>query len=821
MSSRRIALALLTVAVAVGIHRASARPVATGVRAQGSTQGAAMVELGVHDSQFFVRTTVPKPPLVVVTDPETTIDLTLDPIQLDPADPLRWLVFYRDADTGRNAAVRPGMRIDITDGGRRTRVDVPELSATSDATTDVVSGRVPWPGEVTVQLAVEGWLAIDAAPIAPLTVTTDADGRFRLDLRGRVDLAPGWWGTVHVVRPEGHRFRAAFAEPFLRVPNEFGRALSVRADAGATVALAVFDAAGGLVTRSVGSEPATDGLQTPILPSDPEIPDARWPVAGQTVRLTIDGRAAVETVVRGALARYDPEVGTITGRTAAGAWIRTLYSEYRSATESTTTADDAGRFALRVAPRPFVYADSTPFLVRTGPASAESFVAATPVERVRLYGNVLDIEHDGSGPLEIVVEPSAGGPAIRRFFRPEWWESTSERLLFDALGRPVVLRPGDRLTSRPDDGTAVSFVVPSLTIERASGSALVGGAPPGARMDIQWTNRAPSVRQLLSPEAWWFDGSGFVHGYAAVGETGRFDVPCAPRCPPAQAIVRASVQHTTPGAGRPQPYVYFLAEPISGVSLHTAHVHGFATAGSTVRVALLDTADQPIEVREREATFPMAARLPGWSIDWGDRFPDGIPPGTRFGIAAAGDAMTLTVPAALPIVADVLTDRVRGGGPPGDGVDVWALPNRADVAGREPTRATATVGPDGRWTVAFTDFDLRAGDDLFINSVAGDGRTFFQLNVLTIDGPFEPTRTPTAEPTITPRATATRPAPTPRSSGRVWLPWAGRAATPRRGSELPRHDTASVGRSDESKRTGPVGDGQACPIDRSQVGRPA
>lgn len=764
-----------TVGAAVALVALGAAAGGASIDAVAHAQAAPRVHLGVHDSRFTIYVTSQAAPRVTFFDPELGVELFLGPQQFHGNEPERWTVFLGQIEgVATYPTLRPGSSLEIVAHGATTRVTVPAFEATSDAATDVVEGRAPWPGVVTVELAVEDWLDLDARPIPPIDVETDADGRFRLDLTGRHDVAPGTWGRASIMDPHGHRFHATFAEPFLRVPAEFGRLISIRADGGAPVRWQLRDEAGAIVAETRRNEIGVDGLQSPLVPYDPARPVVPWSAPGHTVRVEIDGHGAIETVVRGSRARYDPEIGRLTGHAPPGSWVRTLRGEFGDAPDVAAIVGADGRLALSLEPRPFEYSDNVAYLVRTGPDTGESFVARTPTERILLFGNTVNIVPDGALPVDLVLEPAGGGRIERQLDVPtlySWW---SGQEIYHRDGRPIVLRPGDRMHSRSVGGTNVSFVIPPLTSHVApDGQALAGTTVPDATVVLQWTTEPPDVFRLLSPSEWWLTWEGSTASAPIVaGPRGDFRHACEPTCPMAQGIVRASTQYTAPEAGRPQPWIYFLRHPLYGVGIDTSQLVGHATSGSPVTATLVDGADRPVERRASLATLSVGDRLPGWSIDWRDRFPDGLPAGTRFAVAVAGTVVTLTVPGIAPLVADVVTDRVAGRGPAGADVEVWRRPNPADAASRELASVRTSIGADGGWSVSFAEADLRYADDLLINVVAPDRRTFAQLNVLTIDGPVEPTRTATPEALPAPTAT---PPPTPSPVGRrLLLPWARR-----------------------------------------------
>lgn len=775
--SRRLARSfLLTVALGAAAQRAPA----VAAPADQRTLAAPTIDVGLYNVAFDVRWAGAEWPDVVVRPPGDAQPLIVSVEPYGWTDATLWRVSCDDPETLDSAGIRPGTTIDVTAAGRTTRTVVPELRAASDAAADVVAGRAPWPGAVTITLRSEPLLGGDESPIPPLTATAGADGAFRLSVRGSADIAEGTWGSAAVVDPDGNRFHATFAQPLLNVPlNNMGHPITVRADGGTPVRLTLLDAAGEVLAQHDGDGYGFDGTQMWYLPFDPGLIGPSWPAPGQSIRAEVDGRTIVEAAVRGARARYDPELGTIKGRAFAGAPVRTLLATIDpAAAESATVADAAGRFLLHAPVRPFRNGTTVPFAARTGPSSIETYIAAAPTEIVRLFDNSVTIAHDGRLPIEIELDPAGAGERLRRTFESPWYGRMGESFdFFDDNGRPVVLRPGDRLTSRPTDGTEVSFAIPSVSARfDAASSALVGDAPPGSIVSGFLTLGPPSVLPLLRPVPDGSQGDESRQASAVAGLDGRYALSCAPPCALAQAVIRASVQLVDPASGRPQAELAYLAAPLRGISVSTADVAGFATAGSEARVALLDDGGRTVETHAAVASQDDLTLPPRWTTAWADRFPDGIPAGTRFAVDVAGNVVELTVPA-VPISVDVLADRVTGGGRPGDTVEVWDLLSGADNAGRMPTSATARVGGSGRWTAAFRSFDVRAGDDLLLNFASPDNRTYIQLNALTIDGPREPTRAPTAEPTRPPAGSATpQPDDATWRGRRLFVPLADRGA---------------------------------------------
>jgi len=110
-----------------------------------------------------------------------------------------WSGMWSDAEADENAvAPQPGdgLTLDFGDAAL-IEVVVPEITAEVDATNDVIEGTAPAGVKLQITFAGE-WALHPTRP--PIDIIVDADGRYRADLQGSVDIVPGMWGLV-VERP--------------------------------------------------------------------------------------------------------------------------------------------------------------------------------------------------------------------------------------------------------------------------------------------------------------------------------------------------------------------------------------------------------------------------------------------------------------------------------------------------------------------------------------------------------------------------------------------------------------------------------------------
>lgn len=128
----------------------------------------------------------------------------------------------------RPTSIQPGDQLRILRrGGAPLVVDIPLLTAEVDTAADRIRGQAPAGAALTFSLSVGG------AAARAFEVAADADGRYQLDLAGRLDLpAEGLSGQLSWLSGEAYRFRLGLAnveaEAVLAAEQLRGRAMPGR-----------------------------------------------------------------------------------------------------------------------------------------------------------------------------------------------------------------------------------------------------------------------------------------------------------------------------------------------------------------------------------------------------------------------------------------------------------------------------------------------------------------------------------------------------------------------------------------------------------------
>lgn len=701
-----------------------------------------------------------------------------------------------DGTQSANAVIEPGQTIVVQVGDANLRLVVPAIDVAVDAPRHTIAGRAPWPGPVQLQL--DDQLPFSRMlPEAPSSTTAAPDGAFRFDFDPATDIGAGVVATVSVVHPDGHRIAASTAAPAVIVKD---RGAIVLAPHGARPALSFRDSSGE-AWRSDGA--GWGGAAQYAFLFDTWIGGDHMlfePRADMRVRLELGGVVVADEPVNAPTWRFEPEVGRLEGRALPDARILYVGHLDGGPRRAYQQAGPDGAFALRGLGVGSGWTPTVTELWSSARGLVTFYTRVDPTsEAIDLYGHRMALSTSYRADLDATYTAHTGAaPIVRRVARgprPVNFATALEFAWYDDAGQPIVIAPGDRIELRRADGFSETLAVPSIRVDALGADDRVEGrAMPEATVSATiW----PDAGDALSPAERLLPTEDMVFVRTAVDPDGRFTLRCPWPCDNMFAQVNVYPPFAGVGTGRTRYRLYAIGRTFAGAAVSVGALRGFANAGTAVTATLLDARGAPTDVRRAVSGPPGKDRLPRWTIDWRDRFPDGIRPGTRFDLDVAGRPAALEIPR-VTIDADVLTDIVRGSAPAGATVEVWAMPNLAVDAMRKPTKAIATVGTNGAWAAAFEGFNLRAEDDLVVNVLplaeadggegagrggegAGAGRTFYQFDVGHVAGEPEatpgPTPTPTAVRSPMPAASATRTATHTSGSaagttGRVFLPLA-------------------------------------------------
>jgi|GEM_PF-6750837 len=756
---------------------------------------AARLDFEVHGYEIGIETAFLTAPEARLLDAagQRMLVAAVAPVRVDNIDqPGRWTASVR-ANPQDPLVIEPGQTIEVAFGQTVTRVAVPNVTAELTADALAVTGQAPTPGKVEVSFVdgyqsmrnevsfLDGYQTVRNVPPPATAARSATEGRFRLILSPAMDVGPGVIGTATYVHPDGHRIARTFGRPGVLLDFDRGVAQAF-APYSPRLTIRVGDAIGERWRSAPAAWSGSGRHYTPLLE---QVGDVRYvldAVPGQRVSLW-DGDVQVADAPFGVLrARLVPEYGMIAGHTVPGAKVRATVTGQAQPVIPFIHAKEDGTFSTYGLTRG---EHGRMFgRVQSFPSGAFAYEAPliVPSERVDLYGSGAGISAESDGEITGWYTSADGTRAFTRLLPHQRHLPNEMQLRFDwydANGRPAVIAPGDRLAFQPLDGTTVTLQVPDIDLRVApDGQTLLGHGPPGSVLAGVRYGRAGDV---LAPVNLPFpDQEGKLAGITGkIGPDGTFELPCEDVCPSPLGRVTIKPPWKDVPSGRATYSVVFFAPALSGAAPSLGLVRGFATAGAHVTAELLAADGTATAHREAIATFDTATRPARWSIDFSDRFPHGIPTGTRFRIAVDADAVDLDVPV-VTHEPDVLADGVAGTAPAGWAVEAWALPNLAIDAARAPTKAVAMVAADGRWRVTFDGYNLRAEDDVTLTFRPPDAPVFYQYDLGHLAGPPEATAGPTPTASTTPPPTATRAAttePTPPAiaAGRtLYLPVARR-----------------------------------------------
>lgn len=598
-------------------------------------------------------------------------------------------VAVRLVSEGQPLAIRAGDRISIEVGGETIRSEtVPALTAHVDPDLDRVSGQAP-PG-AALRIAAAG----EDGPVA-LARTADSGGRYLADFRGRADLShrrrvtTTLAGAGLISHAPGRTEQLTTTLESARllgdaVPGTWiGATLSRGADGaerrGFGEALAGED--GRFALRLLGAE----GTEMRVAPGDRLL--ASFGFGGASSALVLPALEAVA----------DPTVERVTGLAWPGqpVWVR--FSGHPDL-DTWIRADAEGGFALDLAGQTDLAPGSAGEISIDLP---RGHTVVLPWAAPRITLTLGSAEVAGLGPsgralsLGLVRAGQALAGAQGRVEETRGAAGAWRALLADGQGRPVAVRPGDRLAARIGD-QALDLELPELWVEANPFTDRVNGAaPPGQPLRIRLRRGEARLDQGL-----------------AAGPDGRFMLSLEGRWDlRPNDLVRAWIE-TPAGAD-------FVAErvvPGLDLDLDRGEARGHAEPFAVVRGSLGRPGEAARAEGSAEADAEGAFVLRLQTARGAAVLPLA---GERLAIAFAGQAITMTVPS-LTVAIDAPADRVTGTATPGGSV---ALRARQAFGGRITEAARqAPVGQDGAYALELAgDLDLAAGTELALSYQGADG----------------------------------------------------------------------------------------------------
>lgn len=704
-------------------------------------------EIPLHSAYLGIRTTATGRPDVRVLASGGQERIRVVPSGPHPTDG-HWIVSLA---TGPNpysdppVLLRPGDEVVARIDGQETRVRVPDMTATADAATDTVTGRLPAGIVAAVVLTHRDPELFGELPDpAGVAVFAGPGGAVTAYVGDRIDLRPGVSGNLAYVSPEGHVVAVPFAVPIAVIGAASYSAL-VQADAGARAAIALIDADGAELARSGIAIELGGGLSAIGLAQGGDVVAGLFtPRPGQRVALLIDERVVATATVPLVTAVVDRTAREVRGRAPAGSRVA-LRLRGNSATDApvvtgVVTATESGDYAVTVQSLDLEHDASVEASAWPGDAFRWLEAGSVPHVEVALWSDQVSGVAEARGEVRVEYRSADGAVSALAIGETAGGGAFSVRLpLRDGT---VAVAPGDVLAIGVDGGAATEIVVPAVSVSvDAATRILAGRAPSGAEVRATTFAAAPDVFSTTPYD----EPSTPLSGRA--DSDGAFALACA------DDACGTRYGRLTADTGAARFVLHWLDEPIYGLGVTAGSAVGRATAGTAVAITPLAPDGSTGATVDTIARPSPDGALPGFSLELRDVFPDGLVEGTRLRVTIAGAARDLQVPR-FDWSADVLADRVRGNGPPLGYVFLVALATAGGPVRPDSGQAGALVGVDGRWEIPLQPFDLRAGDELYL-FVFADGY-YLEWRDYSVVGPAEPTPEPTQDP---PAPSATPPAP--------------------------------------------------------------
>ena len=722
-----------------------------------SAQAETTFEIIVHSGAIGVRTTSLERPYVRVYVPSGGIKIALDAPGTRPGNG-RWNIPLTLGGGSPPVLVQPGDRVEATLGEAVTSVVIPEITATSDQDTDVVSGRVLGPGTVYVVLHRDGVMFEgDLNPDAILGESS-ADGTFEISVAGSFDLRPGTWGEVAVVDEASNVFGVGFAPPFARIQTHRYMA-TLRADGALRPTVALLDGFGTELSRGTEAVSYGNGTFRVTLARGGDAGGAFLPKPGEQFAIVIDGKIVANEAASWYSATVDPDLDEVRGHGPPGSrLVVAAYPDPEGASSGLqfSTVGDDGKWRMPVPSGvDLTFESQAGAEVWSGGAFVQGLYGLVPFVQLNLFDNQVSGTVEGRGELELIHYPADGGEPKSGFY-----ETTplGEYVvpLFDG-GDERAIGSGDRLELRSETGEVRELIIPDVSVTGdVDRRGIKGQAPPGARV---YGGLYPYNLNLFGINQFDRDAT-VVEAYA--DESGAF----ALRCPAVATACGTRYGYVTVYDEADRYLLLWIDGPATGVAITRANAIGFASSGSRVTVK----GDGIDGVRRATSRPRPEGRLPGWEMPLNDVHPDGLPLGARFEISTDDSTRELVIPR-FEWSVNTRTNTVYGS------TDLVGLPltlvaySNGEVGRAVVGSGRAVVDAGGEWSIRLAGFNLLPGDDIEMYVIDDD--YFLQWHETGVEGPDEATRVPpataTAVPTAAPTAVPTF-EPTPERAPSVYLP---------------------------------------------------
>lgn len=396
---------------------------------------------------------------------------------------------------GAPITVQSGDALLLTaEGSEPERIDIPPFGAEVDPLTDVVAGQAP--SHATVSIAL---VSADGAEVER-TTSANADGRFEHDFSGEFDIRPGTRGSVVLVAPDGHVFRAQVGALSALVTLGWPE-LEARVTPGADIGAAV--GSGG--RRPAASSPVKAGADgfgsgETIETVDRAIISLRDPIApGDVVTLTRASGLLPDAEFTFTVPDMNVAIDTarrqLRGTAPAGGGVSiVLHGPDGSTYHASGTADAGGRFDIAVPDAPI------------GPGwRAEATWDGPNGVKVRAIAVATSVTLGLHTTQVFGIAPPYSDVSIMRFAadgeRTGPWRAPVDRegrfmvlLLGRDGGRTVEHRieAGDIIQFDFAEGDPISVDAPHLNARTdPDGEAIEGEAPPGAEL-VARASRGPA-----------------------------------------------------------------------------------------------------------------------------------------------------------------------------------------------------------------------------------------------------------------------------------------------------------------------------------------
>ncbi len=558
----------------------------------------------------------------------------------------------------RPAVVQPGQTLELKQGAHTASYRVPLLTVAADLEHDRVEGRaLP---HATVELLVgHTWGE------ASFEATADSEGRYSLDLSGRIDLTEGRKLRAEMSTDYGLHVIVASYTPRVLVWPDLAVATGSCAGEG-QVSIALSNSTGQKRAEGTTTARADGGFEVDLLDQRGE---PYRPSAGDKVRAQLAG-TSIEYEVPRVTIEFDPETDTVAGTAPAEGNVAVRAQppdgEGDETSQQTVLVGLDRRYGISFGGthdlRPGSRVQVT---FRAFGGSGVAFARVVPIVNIQVGGNEV---HGFAPPFETVaLQLTAAGHDLATAVAVTDSDQRFSVRLRSPTGSPARIEAGAEVAFGYGDELVTVPVGPLGIRVDIDGWSVAGSAPPNESLGIRRvTARVPEWRGTATSDA-----SGMF-----TTELPDWDAPR--RGEVFEVDYRSRDGHRLYAVGNSMQIAAYLA---------TNKVLGLIGPYSRANVAVADRADQVIAELERTSdtrgvvTFTLGARK--------------IVPGMRIHLQADGEEASMQVP---HLVASVSRDCGRVKGIADSSIDAWPLEVLVYLQGDpEPRVVTATIGSSGRF----------------------------------------------------------------------------------------------------------------------------